>query len=87
MVCLVCSFVRLLCIFSVLSSFAIILVEQSELIALLSLSSWCLVSVIALHPFLAVPWVSMQCVSVVFPFFLLCMYILVTDYKHVCVDW
>ena len=47
------------------SSFAIILVETRELIALLSLSSWCLVIVVWL--FLAVPWVCLQFVIVVFP--------------------
>ena len=40
------------------SSFAIILMEKIELVALLSLSSWCLVIVVWL--FLAVPWVCLQ---------------------------
>ena len=47
------------------SSFAIILMAKRELVALLSLSSWCLVIVVWL--FLAVPWVCLQFVSVVFP--------------------
>ena len=47
------------------SSFAIILMGKRELIALLSLSSWCLVIVVWL--FLAVPWVCLQFVIVVFP--------------------
>ena len=47
------------------SSFAIILMEKRELVALLSLSSWCLVIVVWL--FLEVPWVSLQFVIVVFP--------------------
>ena len=47
------------------SSFAIILMGMRELVALLSLSSWCLVIVVWL--FLAVPWVSLQFVIVVFP--------------------
>ena len=47
------------------SSFAIILVGKRELVILLSLSSWCLVSVVWL--FLAVPWVCLQFVIVVFP--------------------
>ena len=47
------------------SSFAIILMEKRELVALLSLSSWCLVIVVWL--FLAVPWVCLQFVIVVFP--------------------
>ena len=46
------------------SSFAII-VKKTELVALLSLSSWCLVVVVRL--FLAVQWVSLQFVIVVFP--------------------
>ena len=38
---------------------------KRELVALLSLSSWCLVIVVWL--FLAVPWVCLQFVNVVFP--------------------
>ena len=45
------------------SSFAIILVGKRELVALLSLSSWCLVIVVWL--FLAVPWVCLHFVIVV----------------------
>ena len=47
------------------SSFAIILIWKRELVALLSMSSWCLVIVVWL--FLAVPWVCLQIVIVVFP--------------------
>ena len=47
------------------SSIAIILMGKRELIALLNLSSWCLVMVERL--FLAVPWVCLQFVIVVFP--------------------
>ena len=47
------------------SSFAIILIAKLELVALLSLSSWCLV--IVDWPFLAMPWVCLQFVIVVFP--------------------
>ena len=47
------------------SSCAIILMGKRELIALLSLSSWCLVIVVWL--FLAVPWVCLQFVILVFP--------------------
>ena len=47
------------------SSFAIILMGKRELVALLSFSSWCLV--IDVWLFLAVPWVSLQFVIVVFP--------------------
>ena len=51
--------------FYVHSSFAIILMGKRELVVLLSLSSWCLVIVLGL--FLAVPWVCLQFVIVVFP--------------------
>ena len=44
---------------------AIILIKKKELVALLGLSSWCLVIVVWL--FLAVPWVCLRFVIVVFP--------------------
>ena len=47
------------------SSIAIILLGKRELIALLNLSSWCLVMVKRL--FLAVPWGCLQFVIVLFP--------------------
>ena len=47
------------------SSFAIILVRKKELVALLSVSSWCLLMVVWL--FLAVPWGCLQFVNEVFP--------------------
>ena len=47
------------------SSFEIILMGKRELLALFGLSSWCLVVVVWL--FLAVPWVCLQFVIVVFP--------------------
>ena len=47
------------------SSFAIILMGKRELVALLGLSSWCLVIVVWL--FLAVPWVCQRFVVVAFP--------------------
>ena len=47
------------------SSFAIILIGKRKLVVLLSLSSLCLVVVVWL--FLAVPWVCLQFVIVVFP--------------------
>ena len=46
------------------SGFAIILMGRRELVALLSLSLWCLVMVEWL--FLAVPWVCLRFVIVVF---------------------
>ena len=52
-------------LFYVHSSFAFILNGKREMVALLSLSSWCLVMVLWL--FLAVPWVCLQFVIVVFP--------------------
>ena len=47
------------------SSFAINLWGKRKLVAMLSLSSWCLVIVVRL--FLTVPWVCLQFVVVVFP--------------------
>ena len=47
------------------SSFASILMGKRKLVALLSLSSWCLLMVVWL--FLVVPWVCLQFVIVVFP--------------------
>ena len=47
------------------SNFAITLMGKRELVALLGLSSWCLVIVVWL--FLAVPWVCLQFVIVVIP--------------------
>ena len=47
------------------SSFAIILMAKRELVALLSLSPWCLGVVVWL--FVAVPWVCLQFVIEVFP--------------------
>ena len=47
------------------SSFAIILMGKRELVALLNLSSWCLVIVVWL--FLAVPWVCLRFLAVVLP--------------------
>ena len=47
------------------SSFAVVLMLKRGLVALLSLSSWCLVVVVWL--FLAVPRVCLRFVGVVFP--------------------
>ena len=47
------------------SRIAIILMGKIELVALLNLSSWCLVVVERL--FLTVPWGCLRCVIVVFP--------------------
>ena len=52
-------------LFYVYSSIAIILMGKRELVALLNLSSWCLVMVERL--FLAVPWGCLRFVIVVFP--------------------
>ena len=66
--------VRILCLVLVLlfstlcsSSFAIILMRKRELVALLKLSSWCLVTVNFLWLFLTEPWVGLQFVIVVLP--------------------
>ena len=53
------------CSMYVHSSIAIILMGKRELVALLNLSSWCLVMVERL--FLAVPWGCLRFVIVVFP--------------------
>ena len=47
------------------SSIAIILMGKRKLVALLSMSSWCLV--VAMRLFLAVQWVCLRFVIVVFP--------------------
>ena len=47
------------------SSFAIILMGKRKLVALLSLSSWCLLMVVWL--FLAMPWVCLRFVIVEVP--------------------
>ena len=51
----------------VLFSFVIILMVKRELVALLPLSSRCLVAVIVPWLFLAVSWAGLQCAIVVFP--------------------
>ena len=48
------------------SSFAIILTRKSELVTLLLLSLGCLATVHVLRLILTVPWISLQCVIVVF---------------------
>ena len=50
-----------------LTYFAIILKKKRELVASLLLSYGSLVTVYVLCLFLAVPWVCLQCVIVVFP--------------------
>ena len=55
------------------SSIAIILIGKRELIALLNLSSWCLVMVERL--FLAVPRGCVQSVLVVFPYHTLLLFL------------
>ena len=54
-----------LVLLNVHSSFAIILMGMRELVALLSLSSWCLVIIVWL--FFMVAWVCLQFLIVVFP--------------------
>ena len=62
----ICNFSMFCCtLLYVYSSIAIIFIGRRELIALLDLSSWCLVMVERL--FLAVPWGYLQFVIVVFP--------------------
>ena len=57
--------VSLLC---VLSSFAIILTRNRELVALLLLPFRCLVTINILWLFLMVPWFGLLCVIVIFPY-------------------
>ena len=52
---------------SVLSCFEIILTRKGELVALLQLFSWCLMTVNILWLFFTVPWVGLQCMNVVIP--------------------
>ena len=62
----VCNYSMFCCMLHyVRSSIAIILMGKRELVALLNLSSWCLVMVERL--FLTVPWGCLQFVIVVFP--------------------
>ena len=62
----VCNFSMFFCtLLYVHSSFAIILMGKKKQVALLSMSSWCLVMVVWL--FLAVPWVFLWFVIMVFP--------------------
>ena len=65
----------------VYSNIAIILIGKRELVALLSLSSWCLV---IMWLFLAVPYVCLQFVIVVFPdhtHLLFCTYTGTSEYS------
>ena len=57
-----CFCYALLCVYS---SFVFISMGKRGLVALLCLSSWCFVIYVWL--FLAMPWVCLQCVTVVFP--------------------
>ena len=62
--CLPLFWYALLC---VLSSFAIFLKREGELVGLLLLSYGCLVTVNIMWLFLTMPWVGLQFVTVVFP--------------------
>ena len=43
------------------------MLRKRELVAVLLLSSWCIVSVNVLGLSITVPWVGLQCVTVIFP--------------------
>ena len=58
-----------------LSFLVFLLMSKRELVALLKLSSWCLVTVSVLWLFLTVPWVGLQLVIVGFP-----------DHTHLLID-
>ena len=62
------------------SSFAFILMGKRELVALLGLSSWCLVIVVWL--FLAVSWVCLQFLIVVFPGHTHLLFLYIIDTFH-----
>ena len=64
------------------SSIAIILMGKRELVALLNLSSWCLVMVEWL--FLAVPWGCLQFVIVVFPDYTHIFFFIFSHFKQFC---
>ena len=63
-------------------SFAIIVMGKRELVALLCLSSWCLVIVMWL--FLAVPWVCLQFVIMVFPDHTHLLFVINNQFNKVC---
>ena len=76
----VCNYSKFCCtLFYVHSSLAIILIGKRELVALLSLSSWCLVHgrCVAI---LVMLWVCLQFVIVVFPNHTLLLF-------NICADW
>ena len=52
-----------------ISSFSIILILKIKLVASLYLCSWCIVIVSVLCSVVRVPWVNLQCVSVVFLYY------------------
>ena len=62
-------------------SFATILMGKNELVALLGLSSWCLVVVVWL--FLTVPWVCLQFLIVIFPDHTHLLFLFTTDMRQV----
>ena len=64
------------------SSIAIILMAKRELVALLNLSSWCLVMVERL--FLAVPWGYMRFVIVVFPDYTHLLFLCTPNVNLIC---
>ena len=64
------------------SSIAIILMGKRELIALLNLSSWCLVMVERL--FLAVPWGCLQFMIVVFLDHTHLLFLIIQKFSHIC---
>ena len=77
----------LLCVHS---SFAIILKRKRKLVAMLLLSYNCIVTIKVLWLFLAVQWIGLQCVNVVFPghFYILFDTNLISDFlnvsEHIC---
>ena len=62
----VCCFLFCYAAHGILSGLAVVLVVRIVLVAMLCLSSWCLVNTIVLL-ILMVPYVGLQCVTVVYP--------------------
>ena len=69
------------------SSFAIILKRKRKLVALLLLSYISIVAINVLWLFLAVPWVGLQCVIVVFPDHIHLLFALIHIDRKCFKDW
>ena len=70
-----------------LSSFAILLTWNRELVALLLISFVCLVTVNVLWLFFTLPWVGLQCATVVFPDLTYLLFIVNVLWLFLTVPW